>query len=571
MKFSEYFIPTLREEPAEAEVISHKLMMRAGMIRKVAAGIYNYLPLGLKMIRKVEQIVRDEMNKAGAIELLMPSVCPSELWKESKRWDFYGKELLRLKDRHNREFCIGPTHEEVITDLVRKEIKSYKQLPVNFYQIQTKFRDEIRPRFGLMRGREFIMKDAYSFDIDNEHAEISYKKMFDAYTNIFQRCGLEFRTVDADTGSIGGSFSHEFMVLAKNGEDAIVSCNSCSYSANVEKSPVKKFAYNADLTNEKELTPEEVYTPNVKTIEEVSNYLNIPVNRILKTIILTDGENVVAALVRGDFDVNIVKIKNILDWDTIFFATEETVKAVTNAPSGFSGPINIKCPVIADYSAEGLKNFVIGANKKDYHIKNTNFKDIGEVTFHDIRNAESGDPCPQCEKGVLEIFRGIEVGHIFKLGTKYSEAMGAYFLDSNGKRKPCIMGCYGIGIGRTAAAAIEQNFDDKGMILPLPISPFTVHLLPVDYKNEEIGKVTDNIYNLLQNSGIDVLMDDRNERPGIKFNDADLLGFPYRITIGKKTLKQGKVEIYERKSGNVNLTDIDSISDFITMLENQAN
>jgi len=571
MKFSEYFIPTLREEPAEAEVISHKLMMRAGMIRKVAAGIYNYLPLGLKMIRKVEQIVRDEMNKAGAIELLMPSVCPSELWKESKRWDFYGKELLRLKDRHNREFCIGPTHEEVITDLVRKEIKSYKQLPVNFYQIQTKFRDEIRPRFGLMRGREFIMKDAYSFDIDNEHAEISYKKMFDAYTNIFQRCGLEFRTVDADTGSIGGSFSHEFMVLAKNGEDAIVSCNSCSYSANVEKSPVKKFAYNADLTNEKELTPEEVYTPNVKTIEEVSNYLNIPVNRILKTIILTDGENVVAALVRGDFDVNIVKIKNILDWDTIFFATEETVKAVTNAPSGFSGPINIKCPVIADYSAEGLKNFVIGANKKDYHIKNTNFKDIGEVTFHDIRNAESGDPCPQCEKGVLEIFRGIEVGHIFKLGTKYSEAMGAYFLDSNGKRKPCIMGCYGIGIGRTAAAAIEQNFDDKGMILPLPISPFTVHLLPVDYKNEEIGKVTDNIYNLLQNSGIDVLMDDRNERPGIKFNDADLLGFPYRITIGKKSLKQGKVEIYERKSGNVNLTDIDSISDFITMLENQAN
>jgi prolyl-tRNA synthetase len=415
------------------------------------------------------------------------------------------------------------------------------------------------------------MKEAYSFDIDNEHAEISYKKMFDAYTNIFRRCGLEFRTVDADTGSIGGSFSHEFMVLAKNGEDAIVSCNSCTYSANVEKSPVKKFDYNADLTNEKELTPEEVYTPDVKTIEEVSNYLNIPVNRILKTIILTDGENVVAALVRGDFDVNIIKIKNILDWDTIFFATEETVKAVTNAPSGFAGPINIKCPVIADYSAEGLKNFVIGANKKDYHIKNTNFKDIGEVTFHDIRNAESGDPCPQCEKGVLEIFRGIEVGHIFKLGTKYSEAMGAYFLDSNGKRKPCIMGCYGIGIGRTAAAAIEQNFDDKGMILPLPISPFTVHLLPVDYKNEEIGKVTDNIYNLLQNSGIDVLMDDRNERPGIKFNDADLLGFPYRITIGKKTLKQGKVEIYERKSGNVNLTDIDSISDFITMLENQAN
>ncbi len=568
MKFTEYFIPTLRENPSEAEVISHKLMMRAGMIRKVAAGIYTYLPLGLKLIKNIENIVREEMNRAGAIELLMPAICPSELWRESGRWDIYGKELLRLKDRHNREFCFGPTHEEVITDLVRKEIRSYKQLPVNFYQIQTKFRDEIRPRFGLMRGREFIMKDAYSFDIDNESAEKSYGIMYEAYKNIFTRCELEFKVVEADSGSIGGSFSHEFMVLAKNGEDAIVSCNSCSYGANIEKSPVKVSNYNESSNNDKELPIEEVYTPSVKTIEDVENFLNIPANKIVKTIILTDGTEIVAALVRGDFEINPIKVKNLMNWDTIFFASEDSVRDVTGAPTGFAGPVNIKCKIIADNSIRGLKNFVTGANKKDYHFKNTNFSNIEPVEFFDIRNAVHGDPCPKCSNGKLEIFRGIEVGHIFKLGIKYSEAMGAYFLDKNGKQQPCIMGCYGIGIGRTASAAIEQNFDEKGMILPMPLSPFAVYLLPVDYKNSDVKNATDKIYSLLSEKGIEVLLDDRNERAGIKFNDADLLGFPYRITIGKKTLKQGKAEITERKSGKTELVDLDSLEEICSKIKN---
>ena len=558
MKFTDYFIPTLKEDPSEAEVISHKLMIRAGMIRKVAAGIYNYLPLGLKMIKKIENIVREEMNNAGAIEILMPAVVPAELWKESNRWDYYGKELLRFKDRHSREFCIGPTHEEVVTDLVRREIKSYKQLPINLYQIQTKFRDEIRPRFGLMRGREFIMKDAYSFDTSEENAEISYKKMYNAYKKIFERCGLEFRIVEADTGAIGGSFSHEFMVLAKNGEDEIVSCNSCSYSANTEKAPVLKKYYQENDSNEKLFTKEKVFTPDVKTIEDVSNFLNIPKNKIVKTIILTNGEKVVAALIRGDFELNIIKVKNLLNWDTIYFATEGNVLEVTGAPVGFAGPIGLKCKIIADFSVKDLKNFVTGANEKDYHFKNVNFNDFNEnIEFFDIRNAVEGDSCPNCKEGTLNLYRGIEVGHIFKLGTKYSESMQAYYLDKDGKQKPCIMGCYGIGIGRTAAAAIEQNYDEHGMILPEPISPFIFYILPIDYKNEEIKKSTDLIYNKLKEKGYEVLMDNRDERPGIKFKDADLLGFPYRITIGKKTLKQGKVEIKKRKNGEIELLSIE--------------
>ncbi len=560
MKFTNYFIPTLKEDPSEAEVISHKLMIRAGMIRKVAAGIYNYLPLGLKMIRKIENIVREEMNRAGAIEILMPAVIPAELWQESNRWDYYGKELLRIKDRHNREFCIGPTHEEVVTDLVRREIKSYKQLPVNFYQIQTKFRDEIRPRFGLMRGREFIMKDAYSFDATEEGAELSYKKMYDAYTKIFERCGLEFRVVEADTGAIGGSFSHEFMVLAKNGEDEIVSCNLCNYGANTEKAPVVKKDYKENNINEKEESKEKVYTPSVKTINDVADFFKVPENKIVKTIILTNGEDIVAALVRGDFDINIVKVKNLLNWDTIYFATEQSVREVTGAPTGFAGPIGLKCKIIADFSVKNLKNFIVGANEKDYHFKNVNFQDINEnIEFYDIRNAVEGDLCPKCQKGKLKIFRGIEVGHIFKLGTKYSEAMEAYFLDKDGKQKPCIMGCYGIGIGRTAAAAIEQNFDENGMILPEPISPFVFYILPVNYKDGEIKKTADMLYEKLKAKGCDILLDDRDERPGIKFKDADLLGFPYRITIGKKTLKEGKVELKKRKDGETELLTIEEV------------
>ena len=562
MKFSEYFIPTLKEDPAEAEIISHKLMIRAGMIRKVAAGVYNYLPLGLKMIQKIENIVREEMNRAGAIEILMPAVVPAELWMESGRWDVYGKELLRFQDRHGRDFCIGPTHEEVVTDLVKKEIKSYKQLPINLYQIQTKFRDEIRPRFGLMRGREFIMKDAYSFDVDNESAEKSYKKMYEAYTKIFERCGLEFRVVEADSGAIGGNFSHEFMVLAKNGEDAIVSCDKCNYSANVEKAPVVQREYNINSADEKNKSMEKVHTPNVKTIDDVAQFLKTDKNKIVKTLILTNGDDVVAALVRGDFEINIIKVKNILDWETVYFATENVVKEVTGADVGFAGPVGLKCEKIADFSVKNLKNFVVGANEKDFHFKNVNFENIDkEIKFYDIRNAVSGDKCPKCSEGNLETYRGIEVGHIFKLGTKYSEAMEAYFIDRDGKQKPCIMGCYGIGIGRTAAAAIEQNFDEHGMILPEPISPFEVYLLPIDYmKNEEVSKVTDEIYEKLSAKGYDVLLDDRDERPGIKFKDADLVGFPYRITIGKKTLKEGKVELKYRKTGETVLLSIDEVT-----------
>ncbi len=562
MKYSEYFIPTLKESPADAEVISHKLMVRGGMIRKLAAGIYIYLPLGLKFIKNIENIVREEMNRAGAIELLMPSVIPAELWQQTERWYHYGKELLRIKDRHNRDFCYGPTHEEVITDLVSKEIRSYKQLPVNFYQIQTKFRDEIRPRFGLMRGREFIMKDAYSFDVDEEGAELSYKKMYDAYCKIFERCGLNFRVVEADTGAIGGSFSHEFMVLAKTGEDEIVTCNNCGYSANLEKAPVLKKEYPENISNEKELTLEKVYTPDVKSIEDVSKFLNVPKNKIVKTIILTDGENVVATMVRGDYDINIVKVKNKLGWDVIYFATEETVKEVTNAPSGFAGPIGIKCKIIADYSIKGLKNFVVGANEKDYHFKNVNFKDFEEVEFYDIRNAVKGDECPKCSNGTYELFRGIEVGHIFKLGTKYSEKLNATYLDKDGKERLIVMGCYGIGIGRTAAAAIEQNHDDDGMILPEPISPFKVYLLPVNYKDEKIKNITDNIYEKLKEKNIEVLLDDRDERPGKKFKDADLLGFPYRITVGKKA-KDGIVELIYRKNKDKKEVKVDEIFEWI--------
>ena len=562
MRYSKYFIPTLKESPADAEVISHKLMIRAGMIRKVAAGIYTYLPLGLKFIRKIENIVREEMNNAGAIELLMPSIIPAELWQKTERWYHYGKELLRIKDRHDRDFCYGPTHEEVITDLVSKEIKSYKQLPVNFYQIQTKFRDEIRPRFGLMRGREFIMKDAYSFDRDEEGAEISYKKMYDAYCKIFERCQLEYRVVEADTGAIGGSFSHEFMVLANTGEDVIVTCSNCGYSANIEKAEVLQKEYPENYSDEPEKPIEKVYTPNVKSIEDVSKYLNVPKTKIIKTIILTDGENVVATLVRGDFDINIVKVKNVMNWDIIYFATEETVKEVTNAPSGFAGPIGLKCKIIADYSIKGMKNFVVGANEKDYHLKNVNFKDFSEIEFYDLRNAVEGDKCPKCSNGVYKIYRGIEVGHIFKLGTKYSEKLNATYLDKDGKEKLIIMGCYGIGIGRTAAATIEQNHDKDGMILPEPISPFKVYLLPVNYNDENIKKIADEIYEKLKNKNIEVLLDDRDERAGKKFKDADLLGFPYRINVGKK-VKDGIVELINRKTKEVKEIEIAKIEDYL--------
>ncbi|MBC8017377.1 MAG: proline--tRNA ligase, partial [Verrucomicrobia bacterium] len=454
MLYSRYFIPTLKETPSDAEVISHQLMLRAGMIRKLAAGIYNYLPLGLRSIRKFENIVREEMNRADAIEMLMPSVQPAELWQESGRWQLYGKELLRFKDHKEGEFCMGPTHEEVITDMVRREIKSYRQMPINFYQIQTKFRDEIRPRFGLMRGREFIMKDAYSFDVDSDAADLSYKKMYQAYMRIFERCGLNFRAVEADTGSIGGSSSHEFMVLAESGEDAIVSCDACRYAANVEKAESRPTRPVADVI---QLPLQKTSTPDMKTIAAVAGFLNMDPTRTIKTLVYcSEKDEPVMVLLRGDHELNEIKLKNLMGWDEVRMATEEHILQLTGSPVGFLGPMELKQPleVIADLTVQGMSNVVVGANERDMHFQNANLgRDFVIERFVDLRNVIAGDPCPRCDQGRLEMWRGIEVGHVFKLGTKYSTSLNATYLDADGREQVIFMGCYGIGIGRTIAAA----------------------------------------------------------------------------------------------------------------------
>ena len=558
MRYSQYFIPTVKETPADAEVISHQLMLRAGMVRKLAAGIYNYLPLGLRSIRKVEQIVREEMNRAGAIELLMPSVQPAELWQESGRWAFYGKELLRFRDRKDGEFCLGPTHEEVVTDLVRREVKSYRQLPLNLYQIQTKFRDEIRPRFGLMRGREFIMKDAYSFDVDEQAADLSYDKMYQAYRRIFSRCGLNYRAVEADTGSIGGSYSHEFMVLADSGEDAIVSCSACEYAANVEKAEARLAAAPAGTG----LQPlEKAATPNMKTIADVAGFLGLPEQETIKTLVYTDGEGQAAmALVRGDHELNEIKLKNALGWIEIQMASEEEILRITGSPVGFLGPIGLKAqvPVLADLTIEGMVNSVIGANEKDLHFTGANpGRDFSVTRYADIRTVTAGDQCPRCADGLLEVWRGIEVGHVFKLGGKYSKALSATYLDADGKEQVIFMGCYGIGIGRTVAACIEQNHDANGIIFPIPIAPFHCIVTSVNPKEDTVRSAAEDIYEQLLTAGVEVLLDDRDERPGVKFKDADLVGIPLRIVVGSKNLVDGKVELKERRSGTVELLSIE--------------
>ena len=552
MRYSKLFLPTLKEDPADAEVISHKLMVRAGMIRKVAAGIYNYLPLGLRSIRKFEHIVREEMNRAGAIELLMPFVLPGEMWKESGRWDKYGRELLRFKDRAERGFCLGPTHEEIITDIVRKEVRSYKQLPLTLYQIQTKFRDEIRPRFGVMRAREFIMKDAYSFDADDEGADKSYWAMYNTYYRIFERCGLEFRCVLADTGNIGGNFSHEFMVLAPTGEDVIMSCNRCEYAANLEFAEIgdgeeREGAMEGD---KEEKTVQEVHTPNLKTVEQVASFLKVEPKSLIKTLIIETDNEPVAALVRGDHELSLVKLKKAIGAEIVEFATPKRIEEITDGPLGFSGPVGIKLKIIADRSIKHIKNAVTGANKGDYHLINVNLeRDFQVNQFADIRVASDGDPCPRCLEEVLRSSRGIEVGHVFKLGTKYSESMNATFVDTNGKERFFIMGCYGIGIGRTVAAAIEQNFDENGIVLPLSLAPYEVVVLPLNMKDTQIKSVAEDIYRKLSDHGVEVLIDDREESAGIKFKDADLMGIPLHVTVGPKTLKEGAVEIKLRKGG----------------------
>lgn len=554
-------IRTLKEVPAEAEVISHQLMLRAGFIKKLTSGIYTYLPYGLAAIRRVENIVREEMNRAGAQELMMPMVQPADLWQESGRYTKYGPELLRFKDRHDRESCLGPTHEEVITDIARKDIHSYRDLPVNLYQIQTKFRDEIRPRFGLMRGREFIMKDAYSFDVSDAAAETSYRKMYEAYNRVFQRCGLEFRCVEADSGTIGGSFSHEFMVLAKTGEDTIAVCNDCSWAANVEKAKVTISDTN-DSVEAKEMV--RVETPGKRKVHTVCEFLGIDPVQLVKTLVyIADGEPV-ALMLRGDREAEEVKLKNYLGADDIRLADDKEIYDATGVPSGYLGPVDITIRLLADQEVTCLTNMTIGANEKNFHLQNVNFgKDFSVEEVADFRQLTEHDPCPSCGSSI-RLVEGIEVGHIFKLGTNYSESMGAYYQDADGNELPLVMGCYGIGVSRVVAAAIEQNHDDNGIIFPVPLAPYQVAVLNLDLKDQEVSAAAEEIYTELTEAGFDAFIDDREERPGVKFKDADLLGFPYRITVGKRFKQTGQVEIRERKSGETEDIAIEEVIAYVT-------
>jgi len=549
MRYTQFLIPTLREVPADAEVVSHQLMLRSGMIRKLAAGIYSTLPLGERVMQKTSQIVREEMNRAGALELTLPFVQPAELWHESGRWNVYGKELLRLKDRNEREFCLGPTHEEVITDVVRGLISSYKQLPITLYQIHIKFRDEIRPRFGVMRAREFIMKDAYSFDADEAGAERSYMKMYAAYTNIFARLGLRFRAVEADSGPIGGSFSHEFMVLADTGEDVIVICSACDYAANTEKAEILAPDVR-DAAPDRFGVLERVATPDMRTIEEVCSFLKTDPASVIKTLVFDTGDGAVAALVRGDHDINEIKLKNYLKCSELSLADEELIEKVTGAPRGFAGPVGLRgVRIIADYGLKGSINMVAGGNERDVHVVNVNMsRDFSVDAFADIRLAGDGDACPRCARP-LTTTRGIEVGHIFKLGTKYSTSMQAQFLDAQGQSHPMVMGCYGIGVGRTVAAAIEQSHDSDGIIFPAPIAPFSVLIVLVNPTDQQQNQIAADLYEKLLGHGVDVLLDDRDERPGIKFKDADLIGIPLRVTVGRNAVKDGCLDMKWRKTG----------------------
>lgn len=544
MRFSKVFYFPIKEDPKDAEIISHKLMIRASFIMRVSSGIYTWLPLGLKSIRKIENIIREEMNKRGAQEVVMPIVQPKELWVESRRWEKYGKELLRFKDRNEREFCLAPTHEELVTDIVRRQIRSYRDMPLILYQIHTKFRDEIRPRFGIIRAREFVMKDAYSFDCTEEESEKSYMAMYDAYSTIFKRCGLKFKVVEAATGQIGGSFSHEFMVLADTGEDLIFFCENCNYSASLEKAEIGK--RKSEISSKKGLY-QKVLTPKKRTVEEVASYLGVPEKKIVKTILYDSENGPLGVLVRGDSEVNETKLKNLLNLESINMLSSEDIEKLTGGPVGFTGPLGLNIPLFADQKVAQMEDFVVGGNEKDTHIVGVNVGDLKIEGFFDLVYAKSGDPCPRCD-GILSSKRGIEVGHIFKLGTKYSEAMGAKFLDKNGKERPIIMGCYGIGVGRVLASAIEQSYDENGMILPLSIAPFEVMVLPVNVADSMSMESAEAIYRELLEEGVDVIIDDRDERPGVKFKDCDLIGIPIRVTIGEKNLKSGYVEIKLRNS-----------------------
>jgi len=567
MRYSRLLIPTLKENPAEAEAASHILLFRAGMIRKLASGIYDYLPLGLRVLRKVENIVRQEMNRAGAQEVLLPAVQPAELWQESGRWQVYGKELLRFKDRHGRDSCFGPTHEEVITDLVRREVHSYRQLPLNLYQIQVKFRDEIRPRFGLIRGREFIMKDAYSFDVDEAGAERTYGAMYEAYTRIFQRCGLTFKAVEADTGPIGGSFSHEFMVLADTGEDLLASCTSCAYAANLEKAEVPRVGHNPGPppAGSPQLTP----TPDVRTVEEVAAFLQVEPKDIVKTLIYETDRGPVAVLLRGDHEVNEVKVKNLLGATDLLLAGPAQVKELTGAEVGFTGPLGLSIPVYADQAVAARGVMVTGANKDDHHFTGVHpGRDLQFTAVADLRQVTEQDPCPRCG-GTLTLLKGIEVGHIFKLGLKYSRALNATFLDAAGNDQYMFMGCYGIGVSRIMAAAIEQGHDADGIIWPMALAPVQVGLVPINMNDQTTRDTAERLHQEMETAGIEVLLDDRDERPGVKFKDMDLLGLPLRVVVGPKTLAKGQAEVRQRRTQNLTLVEMDRLLPYIKDLIDQ--
>ncbi|GAB4351673.1 MAG: proline--tRNA ligase [Gammaproteobacteria bacterium] len=566
MRVSQFPLNTVKETPADAEIVSHQLMLRAGMIRKLAAGIYTWLPLGLRVLRKVENIVREEMDRIGALEISMPAVQPAELWQESGRWQQYGPELLRITDRHQREFCFGPTHEEVITDLARREISSYKQLPLTFYQIQTKFRDEIRPRFGVMRAREFLMKDAYSFHIDQTSLQATYETMHQAYCRVFERCGLRFRPVAADSGAIGGAVSHEFMVLADSGEDAIAFSNASDYAANVETAEAVAPAGSRPAPSQE---MQLVDTPDAKTIQELVEQFDIPIEKTVKTLIVAaaeeTGSELVALMVRGDHELNAIKAEKLPQVAApLRFASEEEIRAAIGAGPGSLGPVNLPIPLIIDRAVSVLSDFGAGANIDDKHYFGINWeRDVPLPEVADLRNVQEGDPSPDGQ-GTLSIARGIEVGHIFQLGRKYSEAMGATVLDEAGKERVVTMGCYGIGVSRVVAAAIEQNHDENGICWPLPLAPFQVALLPMNmHKSARLRQAADELYEQLVGAGFEVIYDDRKVRPGFMFADMELIGIPHRVVLGERGLDEGKIEYKGRQDTESTLVPLASLVDFL--------
>ena len=556
MRWTKTFIPTLKETPAEAEAPSHKLMLRAAMIRKLASGTYSYLPLGARVLRKVERIVREEMDKAGAVEVLLPAVQPAELWRESGRWDLYGPNLITFRDRHGHVNVMGPTHEEVVTALVRGELRSWRQMPLVLYQIQAKFRDEVRPRFGVLRSREFIMKDAYSFDRDVESMDASYRKMYEAYCRIFARCGLRYAVVEAESGPIGGDASHEFMVPAPSGEDLIVSCGKCGYAANIEKAECHRPP--GGPAGPGSGSPKAVETPGMKTIGQLSAFLRVSPERLVKTMICASGGEVFAVLLRGDHELNESKLAKLSE-SPVGLADAAAIARATGAPVGFAGPVGLKLKIYADYAVERMADFVVGANEADRHLVDVNCgRDFEVAEYRDLRKIVDGDGCPRCE-GVLGITRGIEVGHVFKLGEKYSKLLGATYVDEDGAEKPFVMGCYGIGVNRILAAAVEGSRDEKGIIWPAAIAPYEAAVLPMaSAKDPATGQAAERLYGDLIRAGVDAILDDRDVSAGVKFNDADLIGFPLRVVVGKQGLSKGAFEVRRRAGGEVSMLPIET-------------